>query len=244
MIAIVVSLLAVSVVGELQVGDWQAPGPDDIRGPCPGLNTLANYGYINRNGKDITADSVSKAMREAFGFGNSINYFQVVGATVNGREGFHDFGFGIKKLSDLGTHNQLEHDASFSRDDYFFHHDPNTRNDTLVDQLVSFSRDGKTLTRDDLALARAARINDSLARNPEHDFQNKFQNALYREMSLLSLLLGEPLKTNYVTYFFKNEKLPVELGWRKREAKDLTDLGLHLQQKADFEKRVKAIVAI
>ena len=25
-----------------------APGPNDIRGPCPMLNTLANHGYINR----------------------------------------------------------------------------------------------------------------------------------------------------------------------------------------------------
>ena len=25
-----------------------APGPNDIRGPCPVLNTLANHGYINR----------------------------------------------------------------------------------------------------------------------------------------------------------------------------------------------------
>lgn len=23
---------------------WIAPGPNDIRGPCPGLNTLANHG--------------------------------------------------------------------------------------------------------------------------------------------------------------------------------------------------------
>ncbi|KAJ7301745.1 Chloroperoxidase [Mycena albidolilacea] len=27
-----------------------APGPNDMRGPCPGMNTLANHGYISRNG--------------------------------------------------------------------------------------------------------------------------------------------------------------------------------------------------
>ncbi|KAF7332444.1 Cloroperoxidase [Mycena kentingensis (nom. inval.)] len=27
-----------------------APGPNDQRGPCPGVNTLANHGYIPRNG--------------------------------------------------------------------------------------------------------------------------------------------------------------------------------------------------
>ena len=25
---------------------WQAPGPNDLRGPCPGLNALANHGYF------------------------------------------------------------------------------------------------------------------------------------------------------------------------------------------------------
>ena len=34
-------------------GDHQfiAPGPDDARGPCPGLNALANHGYLPRNGR-------------------------------------------------------------------------------------------------------------------------------------------------------------------------------------------------
>ena len=27
-----------------------APGASDLRGPCPGLNALANHGYIARNG--------------------------------------------------------------------------------------------------------------------------------------------------------------------------------------------------
>jgi hypothetical protein len=27
-----------------------APGPNDLRGPCPGLNAMANHGYIPHNG--------------------------------------------------------------------------------------------------------------------------------------------------------------------------------------------------
>jgi hypothetical protein len=27
-----------------------APGPNDTRGPCPGLNVMANHGYISRDG--------------------------------------------------------------------------------------------------------------------------------------------------------------------------------------------------
>ncbi|KAI7650197.1 hypothetical protein KC319_g11107, partial [Hortaea werneckii] len=29
---------------------FQPPGPHDRRGPCPGLNSLANHGYLPRNG--------------------------------------------------------------------------------------------------------------------------------------------------------------------------------------------------
>ena len=41
---------------------FQAPGPNDSRGPCPGLNLLANYGYLPRDGY--------------------VNYGQVVDATA------------------------------------------------------------------------------------------------------------------------------------------------------------------
>lgn len=41
------------VNGEQQIPDaahpFQAPGPTDQRGPCPGLNTLANHGCESRN---------------------------------------------------------------------------------------------------------------------------------------------------------------------------------------------------
>lgn len=29
---------------------YKAPGPSDLRGPCPGLNAMANHGYIPHNG--------------------------------------------------------------------------------------------------------------------------------------------------------------------------------------------------
>ncbi|KAJ7869381.1 Chloroperoxidase [Mycena leptocephala] len=42
-----------------------APGPNDQRGPCPGMNTLANHGYIPRNGI-ATFEQITVAMVEAF----------------------------------------------------------------------------------------------------------------------------------------------------------------------------------
>ncbi|KZT37902.1 Cloroperoxidase [Sistotremastrum suecicum HHB10207 ss-3] len=42
-----------------------APGPDDQRGPCPGLNTLANHGYLPRNGI-VTFAQIVEAVGEGF----------------------------------------------------------------------------------------------------------------------------------------------------------------------------------
>jgi hypothetical protein len=42
---------------------WKAPGKNDQRGPCPGLNALANHGYLPHNGIgtiDQFIDSVMK----------------------------------------------------------------------------------------------------------------------------------------------------------------------------------------
>jgi hypothetical protein len=30
--------------------EWQAPGPNDLRGPCPGLNAFSNHGFLPKNG--------------------------------------------------------------------------------------------------------------------------------------------------------------------------------------------------
>ncbi|KAJ7575168.1 Chloroperoxidase [Mycena floridula] len=42
-----------------------APGPNDQRGPCPAMNTLANHGYIPRNGI-ATFEEIVSAVMEAF----------------------------------------------------------------------------------------------------------------------------------------------------------------------------------
>jgi len=47
---------------------FQAPGPSDSRGPCPGLNLLANHGYLPRNGY-VTYSQVLDATARGFNMG-------------------------------------------------------------------------------------------------------------------------------------------------------------------------------
>ncbi|CAD0015984.1 unnamed protein product [Aureobasidium pullulans] len=42
---------------------YKDPAPSDQRGPCPGMNTLANHGYIPRNGITTVAQTVVAAAR-------------------------------------------------------------------------------------------------------------------------------------------------------------------------------------
>ena len=47
-----------------------APGPNDRRGPCAGLNAAANHGYIPRDGI-ATAEAINTGLWEAFGLDHS-----------------------------------------------------------------------------------------------------------------------------------------------------------------------------
>lgn len=40
------------------------------RSSCPAVNTLANRGFIPRNGRDVTYQSIAQAMRDVFNFGD------------------------------------------------------------------------------------------------------------------------------------------------------------------------------
>ena len=44
-------------VGPASGHEFQAPGQNDLRGECPGLNAAANHGFLPRNGKPTLIDS-------------------------------------------------------------------------------------------------------------------------------------------------------------------------------------------
>jgi len=58
-----------------------APGPNDIRGPCPGLNVMANHGYLSRSGVSSVVE-LTTASNEVFGMGLDLAAFLSVYAAV------------------------------------------------------------------------------------------------------------------------------------------------------------------
>lgn len=66
-------LLIIAVNAQWQ---YKVPKPTDVRGPCPGLNTLANHGYINQNGVGITKAS-PKSVLQTLGASEDLRNFLV-----------------------------------------------------------------------------------------------------------------------------------------------------------------------
>lgn len=55
-------------------GVYAPAGPNDVRSPCPLVNSLANHGYIARNGKNIHASEIYNAM-SAVGLSRALRAF-------------------------------------------------------------------------------------------------------------------------------------------------------------------------
>lgn len=46
---------------------------DLVRGPCPMMNTLANHGFLQRDGRNITRENAVNALREGLNFNPTLS---------------------------------------------------------------------------------------------------------------------------------------------------------------------------
>ncbi|MCJ1467988.1 hypothetical protein MMC07_006614 [Pseudocyphellaria aurata] len=112
---------------------WVAPGPKDIRGPCPGLNSLANHGYIPHSGivpLTVAATATNEVFGLAIGFGTLLSVYATL---VDGNIIDDTWSIGGKPPQNLlslvvgtgdglsGSHNKYESDASPGRGDYYLY---------------------------------------------------------------------------------------------------------------------------
>ncbi|KIJ31869.1 hypothetical protein M422DRAFT_185271, partial [Sphaerobolus stellatus SS14] len=122
----------------------------DMRGPCPGLNTLASHGYLPRNGI-VTPTQIINTVQDDFGIDDTLAV-QLVYATmlVDGNPLMNLMSIGGKSsltgpdppkpaiVGGVDTHAVLEGDASMTRGDFFFG-DNHSFNQTLFNEFVAFS---------------------------------------------------------------------------------------------------------
>ena len=64
--------------------EWQAPGPNDLRGPCPGLNAFANHGFIPKNGYATIGQFVEATERVVGMSADLAGFLALYGAVIDG----------------------------------------------------------------------------------------------------------------------------------------------------------------
>ncbi|KAF8890451.1 Chloroperoxidase [Infundibulicybe gibba] len=86
--------------------EWCPPQKGDSRSPCPALNTLANHGYIARDGKNLGVMELIKGLKACYNLSTFLATFLVIGGFVLLKR--------MKRVSleEIGKHGAIEHDAS------------------------------------------------------------------------------------------------------------------------------------
>ncbi|KAK1230007.1 hypothetical protein PQX77_006918 [Marasmius sp. AFHP31] len=106
--------------------EFVPPGHGDIRGPCPGLNALANHNYLPHSGV-ATVDEFISATHDVFGMGSDLGTFLAIyGSLMTGDLATFSIG-GPPPIGPIlghplglsGSHNKYETDSSTTRGDLY-----------------------------------------------------------------------------------------------------------------------------
>lgn len=164
---------------------FQAPSSTAQRGPCPGLNALANHGYISRDGI-VSLVEVVPALTQVYNMGIDLALvLGVLGVVWTGNPISLDPSFSIggnstaveNLLDNLGgilgtpqgidySHNLIESDSSPTRNDLYQTGDAWTMNFTRFQEWYDMVPAGGHFTLDVMAEFAARRYNESVATNP------------------------------------------------------------------------------
>lgn len=210
------------------VGEWFPAKSGQSRGPCPGLNTLANHGYLNRSGRNIKPQDVLDAGEKAYGIVPKLLNVAVKQAVSLGL--FENGGLNLANLAN--THGKIEHDVSLTRQDKDL--GSNSKKDMkLIEGLLATSSK-KYLTKYDIAKWRNKRYADSKKRNPDVEWDlttgGKAIVVAGLEATLIELIFGRStgnllervalprrIRKDWLRSFLVHERIPVHMGWKKQK---------------------------
>jgi hypothetical protein len=199
----------------ISTGAWSAPGPNDFRSPCPGLNTLANHGAFPHSGKGLTKDIIVNGLSGVYNLSPFLagTLFENAALALNlaevGSSGQREI-----DLKVIREHGVIEHDASLSRYDYGDAGKDNfTPQEALVTQLKSFAVNG-FLDWTGIAKARLLRIQQEQKSDPT--FQNGLKESTLAigECIFVIRILGDgdKIPVQWIDSWFLKEQIPQ--GWK------------------------------
>ncbi|KAE8384144.1 Chloroperoxidase [Aspergillus alliaceus] len=222
---------------------WTPPGPNDVRSPCPVLNALANHDVLQHDGKDISQQDTIQALGSALNVDKGLSQILFAMAIkTNPTPNATTF-----SLDDLNRHNIIEHDGSLSRGDFYFG-DNHSFNQTIFDEARSYWTE-PIIDLHAGARARLARINTSKATNPTFDLSGSRLRFSYAQTSTYIIVFGDRVSAtvdrSWVEYLFENERLPIELGWERRESPIATpDLDSMIERLMEVTRQIESSEAL
>lgn len=188
------------------------------RSSCPAINSLANRGYINRSGRNISYEEISQATRVVWNFGDD-NIFVVLAPTKGNHPGLDRID--LDMLADEKVQYETNCPAAPTRNDREVGDNVNM-NLTLFEQFISASADGVVISLEEAAEHHHRRHNDSKANNPNFRFGNQgaiCSLAQYGNMfGVLGRIGKNGMNTLYVEdvkKFYLDDDWPV--GYARRE---------------------------
>ena len=215
-----------AIPGDDPLHQYIAPGPTDVRGTCPTLNTLANHGYLSRDGITTFAEA-SNAIQTAYSMSFDLAVFlSALGLLAGGDipTGKYSIGGQDARVPEtlgqpvygIDRHGLFEIDGSISRGDRYYG-DNHSFNITRWNKLVSDANTyGDGLFNVDAVKNNAAdQVDASRADNPDFTFGGNFA-VVYATRALLTRPLPNGTNPNFPNFaniapFYLNETFPD--GW-------------------------------
>ncbi|KAK9781100.1 putative peroxidase [Seiridium cardinale] len=203
-----------SILNGYDFSKWEPAGSNDLRCGCPAMNSLANHGFINHDGRNLTLQTVVPVLVDVFNLSEEL-------ATIVSGLGLataDDPSKGVFTLGDMNKHNNFEHDASLSRVDVSLGGDGHTFDQPTFDRFLAHFNDSEYVTLEIAAKARMAAVNYSRVTNPTFLYTWQQRITSYGETIKYMRTLVEnktgltPLR--FVKVLFEEERIPFNEGWR------------------------------
>lgn len=230
----------------LKKGDYHAPLPGDLRTPCPVVNSLANHGYLPRDGRNAKPEHFQEGLA-ALGLSWALNKLLTTGTFIVHKHDDHTAptevpnttcihgggplsglrrpdqvdadGKPIIDLDQIGRHGAVEHDISITRLD-IGQGDSLTPQPDLIANLLASSADGKVLTNTDFGKLRHARYEKQVRDNAQLQFGAQEQDVAFAEIALIQGVFGRGvfwrIPVEYARALFEEERFPLKEGWTRR----------------------------
>ncbi|KUJ14009.1 Cloroperoxidase, partial [Mollisia scopiformis] len=193
-------------------------GPIGNRGPCPGLNSLANSGYIPRDGKNITQAHLANALETALHMTPTLSAVLVNSVKPLLRKD------GTFDLVDVRIHNVLEHDGSFTRHD-IVQGDNFSLQPTYFEALLKDANNGP-LTLKSLAKTFRRRHKESReVGSPRLPLHLWFVSVAEAVAFFHGSQLGKELPLDHVRTFYLEERFP-DAVLENKKSRTVPGLGL------------------